>query len=821
MLPGRLLLLLLRASARAMSGGGPGGFRGQRPPRHWRAREKRLGPGGSLEASKLNGPSTCYVQVVAAGTRDAGAAVYVFSEYNRYLFNCGEGVQRLMQEHKLKVSRLDNIFITRMNWANVGGLSGMIITLKESGVPKCVLSGPPQLQNYLEAVKKFSGSLKGIDLVVKPHSDSEYRDETMAVYQVPLVAGKTPTDEPSLQPDSAPPVAEGEKKPVSRPKSPPVKQQPLKSNSGKESPPETDCPRDPSLVIAYICKLHPKKGEFLVLKARDLGLPVGTAAIAPIIEAVKDGKSIMFEGREILPEEICTPVDPEAVFLVVECPHEGFVDAVCENATLKGYQEGKQEKPVVLIIHITPEFILRDSRYKQWMESFGPETQHLILNENCQSVHCFRSYKIQTQLNLIHPEIFPLLTNYQSKEEEAVFNVPVTRGECLLKYQLRPKPEWQRSAVTACSSAEFVAEALQLPDFEDCVQKCKASLPAKTNPSGSAGCYPEVIFLGTGSAIPMKTRNVSSTLINVSATQSLILDCGEGTFGQLCRHYGDEIDKVLCNIDAIFVSHIHADHHTGLLNILLQRHRAFMTLGKPYSPVLLVAPTVLMSWLKQYNYNCQEILGHFNQRRKYRLLKCCGIQFQTCDVRHCRNAFGCAIVHKSGWKIVFSGDTMPCNALIEMGKNASLLIHEATLEDGLEDEAVEKTHSTTSQAIKVGMEMNAEFIMLNHFSQRYAKIPLFSDDFSKKVGIAFDHMRVNFDDIAAIPKLLLPLKALFADDIGEMQERKEKREMRLLREAVKNSKAWATLQNQASAQTKRESAENSHQAPNKKVKMAS
>uniref|UniRef100_A0A5F9D7D6 Zinc phosphodiesterase ELAC protein 2 n=1 Tax=Oryctolagus cuniculus TaxID=9986 RepID=A0A5F9D7D6_RABIT len=119
-----------------------GPARRQRPPkdllRHLRAREKRV-------LSGCGGPNTVYLQVVAAGGRDAGAALYVFSEYNRYLFNCGEGVQRLMQEHKLKVARLDNIFLTRMHWANVGGLCGMILTLKETGLPKCVLSGPPQL----------------------------------------------------------------------------------------------------------------------------------------------------------------------------------------------------------------------------------------------------------------------------------------------------------------------------------------------------------------------------------------------------------------------------------------------------------------------------------------------------------------------------------------------------------------------------------------------------------------------------------------------------------------------------------------------------
>lgn len=103
---------------------------------------------------------------------------------------------------------------------------------------------------------------------------------------------------------------------------------------------------------------------------------------------------------------------------------------------------------------------------------FGPDTQHLVLNENCASVHNLRSYKIQTQLNLIHPDIFPLLTSFPRKvvsqtgpwsaqlspplflsmnafclfqKEGPTLSVPVVQGECLLKYQLRPRREWQRS----------------------------------------------------------------------------------------------------------------------------------------------------------------------------------------------------------------------------------------------------------------------------------------------------------------------------------------------------------------------------------------
>ncbi|KAL2765866.1 zinc phosphodiesterase ELAC protein 2 isoform 3 [Daubentonia madagascariensis] len=775
--------LLRSVAGRTMS---LGPARRQRPPkdplRHLRTREKR-GPLGVP-----GGPNTVYLQVVAAGGRDAGAAVYVFSEYNRYLFNCGEGVQRLMQEHKLKVARLDNIFLTRMHWCNVGGLCGMILTLKETGLPKCVLSGPPQLEKYLDAIKIFSGPLKGIDLAVRPHSAPEYKDETMTVYQIPIYSISQKRDG-----------------------------------------------RDPSLVVAFVCKLHLKKGNFLVLKAKELGLPVGTAAIAPIIAAVKDGKSVTYEGRVILPEEICTPPDPGLAFVVVECPDEGFIQPICENATFKRYQ-GEADAHVALVVHMAPESVLMDSRYQQWMERFGPDTQHLILNENCASVHNLRSHKIQTQLSLIHPDIFPLLTSFPCKEEGPALRVPAVRGECLLKYQLRPRREWQRDAVITCNPDEFKAEALELPNFQESVQEYRKSVQDGPTPAEKRSQYPEIIFLGTGSAIPMKIRNVSSTLVNVSSDKSLLLDCGEGTFGQLCRHYGDQVDRVLGNLAAVFVSHLHADHHTGLLNILLQRERALASLGKPLHPLLVVAPTQLKAWLQQYHNQCQEILHHVSmipakclrkgaevsnptvERLISSLLETCDLEeFQTCLVRHCKHAFGCALVHTSGWKVVYSGDTMPCEALVQMGKDATLLIHEATLEDGLEEEAVEKTHSTTSQAIGVGMRMNAKFIMLNHFSQRYAKIPLFSPEFNEKVGIAFDHMKVCFGDFPTVPKLIPPLKALFAGDIEEMEERREKRELRLVRAALLSGELAGALEDRE-PQQKRVHTEEPQSPRSKKVR---
>ncbi len=51
----------------------------------------------------------------------------------------------------------------------------------------------------------------------------------------------------------------------------------------------------------------------------------------------------------------------------------------------------------------------------------------------------------------------------------------------------------------------------------------------------------------------------------------------------------------------------------------------------------------------------------------------------------------------------YSGDTRPCDALVEAGTDATLLIHEATFEDGMAEEARDKYHSTTSEAIDVGL----------------------------------------------------------------------------------------------------------------------
>lgn len=77
-------------------------------------------------------------------------------------------------------------------------------------------------------------------------------------------------------------------------------------------------------------------------------------------------------------------------------------------------------------------------------------------------------------------------------------------------------------------------------------------------------------------------------------------------------------------------------------------------------------------------------------------------EFYCVRVIHCTDAFAVIIKHKEGWKISYSGDTRPCEAFAQAGINSSVLIHEATFEDSMEQDAIDKNHSTTKEAIDIG-----------------------------------------------------------------------------------------------------------------------
>lgn len=109
----------------------------------------------------------------------------------------------------------------------------------------------------------------------------------------------------------------------------------------------------------------------------------------------------------------------------------------------------------------------------------------------------------------------------------------------------------------------------------------------------------------------------------------LLLDAGEGTCGQIVRFYGKGAADIFRKIKAVYISHLHADHHigtfesapqsdgqfthphlnncilqSGLFGVIQMRKR----LRDPKDlPIILMAPIEINSWLQFYDKNVENI----------------------------------------------------------------------------------------------------------------------------------------------------------------------------------------------------------------------
>lgn len=784
----------------------------------------------SLSTSKPT--PNVYLQVVGTETGDTSPSLYLFADSQRYLFNCGEATQRLCVEHKLRLSKVNNVFFTRICWEYTGGLPGLALTFRDFGKSDIRLHGPSTLSHFIYATRFFlqRENLKFDCVGFTGTDEDKYEDENITIWPLLLNDGAVKSRDDSSTLSDA-----DDLRSVKR---------------AKMDSPET------FTAVCYICQLSSLPGKFFPKKAIELGVPKG-----PLFKDLVSGNVVTLEdGQQVHPQQVMGPAQPGSVFLIIECPTVAFIQFLVSNEQLKKYWEQGPCLTPVIIVHLTPMAIFQSKEYEHWRKGFGDKVCHLLINKDvCAAPLVFQAQAtVQCKLNTIDPEIFPLL---ETMDTPAINQDDLPKncfaGENLLKFYLREGKHqgFDRSEVLRKLDVDSIIKETQTLLNEQSKEVSSergfgqrsteqkelssAAGTSRLSPTTSASVVNdlirspptnrntkinfgnalidsleavgvhllgterrgsslseiiqmkvkerawerehkeyEVVFLGTGSAIPSKYRNVSSTLINMSEKDSILLDCGEGTYGQLYRHYGKYLDRVLRRLKCVFISHIHADHHLGLIHILKKRETIDME-SDVADDLVIIGPAKIRKWLEEYNRFCEDIEYRFVDSRDlvikgryedYQFVtdRLDAREVLTVPVDHCPQAFGLVITHNHGWKIVYSGDTRPCPALIEAGKGADLLIHEATLEDELMSEALEKKHSTTTEAITSGVEMGAKLIILNHFSQRYPKIPVFSEQFTKCTGIAFDHMKVHSSNFSKLPQLVEPLKAVFAKEMDEM-----------------------------------------------------
>jgi ribonuclease Z len=125
-----------------------------------------------------------WIQILGTDTVDVTPSIIVHYDSQRYLFNCGEGTQRLFVEKGVKFGKMQHVFCTRVDWECIGGLPGMLLTVSDAGINKLTLHGGPNLTHFIVATRHFIYR-STMHVTANEFKDAEpYVDENMRVYPV-------------------------------------------------------------------------------------------------------------------------------------------------------------------------------------------------------------------------------------------------------------------------------------------------------------------------------------------------------------------------------------------------------------------------------------------------------------------------------------------------------------------------------------------------------------------------------------------------------------------------------------------------------------
>jgi ribonuclease Z len=273
----------------------------------------------------------------------------------------------------------------------------------------------------------------------------------------------------------------------------------------------------------------------------------------------------------------------------------------------------------------------------------------------------------------------------------------------------------------------------------------------------------QVYFLGTAGALPTPVRNPPCIMVR-RGNDTLLFDCGEGAQQQMMRA------RCGFTINAIFITHWHADHFLGIFGLVQT-----MSFNGRTDPLTIYGPL----WVHEFVAALQQIskgnlkfpiqsveLSHGSWVRFD------GYTVTSFAVSHGMPALGYSLEEdprpgrfdrdhaielgvppgplfgrlqrgemitiekdgvkteikpsdvmgemRPGRKVVYTGDTRPViPALVDFAKNADLLIHDATYDESEKKRAAEFYHATAAQAAEAATASQAKTLVLIHVSSRY------------------------------------------------------------------------------------------------------
>ncbi|MGJ9385262.1 MBL fold metallo-hydrolase [Salipaludibacillus sp. CF4.18] len=274
-------------------------------------------------------------------------------------------------------------------------------------------------------------------------------------------------------------------------------------------------------------------------------------------------------------------------------------------------------------------------------------------------------------------------------------------------------------------------------------------------------------LLGTGSPKPNKERSGPAQVVMIDNTPVLV-DCGEGTTRQLLNSNINPIE-----VENVIFTHLHSDHVFGYSHFLL----GGWSLGR--KKLTIVGP----KGLKAFH---EKVLDMFKDDIDYRVstlgiseeglldvniielpsvggevpLSDLDVDITYTPVIHNVETFGFRF-QKGNQSIVISGDTAPVNSLIELAKDADILIQDAAIVSSVFNnkssdpnilriwDILTKEHCTPQQAGEIAQEAGVKCVVLTHLLPNTDEEEVYqeaSEHFNGKVIVGQDLMEITIDN---------------------------------------------------------------------------
>lgn len=536
--------------------------------------------------------------------------------------------------------------------------------------------------------------------------------------------------------------------------------------------------------ISYIVRTHGFRGSFDVKRAKELrvnpGPDYGKLTNGQSVQNA--------DGEIVTPEQVLGPDKPGQGFAMLDVPSVDYLEALVQrdefNAPdlMKGIEAFIWTLgPDVAAHPILTEFINRFGHIKHVISSADVSPNRISFD----SVAAQTTKLAQVdpaRYRVPHYDLTSLPQKQLSEADQSQQTIDLPKSAIIadrglsatlmpkfdLKLEIKqapfhPEPVQEETIPEVLSLARIAQRAVQ--DAQKDYEPWRAMLDHPDT---------EITTLGTGSALPSKYRNVSATLVRVPGVGNYLFDAGENTLGQLQRVFTpEELTRILKDLRVIWISHLHADHHLGTAAVIKAwyriRHNGRPNASRPDAATVarntnefglsVISHDGMLQWLREYS--CIEDFGYTRilpleitpavlgqsgsslsingkspgpfQIAKHDYKTLFGFtDIQSVHVTHCHGAMAVSVTFPESManpsvkplKISYSGDCRPSRAFGTIGRDTTVLIHEATFDDELAGDARAKKHSTTSEALVVGAQMKAKAVVLTHFSQRYQKIPV-------------------------------------------------------------------------------------------------